>query len=125
MLIVCVPMLGSNDTTVNGDIRNVYALYFTVNQIGVLRPCSIRIQHPYDYTEHKYGAVNGPYYGELDYDEIQPVSVPYLAVNNRIGRSYGEKGVGEGEGDKTILSQIFFVYNNYITIIRERLLRSS
>jgi hypothetical protein len=123
VLIVCVPMLGSNDTAVNGDIRNVYALYFTVNQIGVLRPCSIRIRHSYDCTEHKYGAVNGPYYGEPDYDEIQPVSVPYLAVNNRIGRSYGEKGVGEG--DKTILSQIFFVNNNYITIIKERLLRSS
>ncbi len=46
-------------TALNGQIRTVYAPYFTVIQVGVLRPFVMKIQHAYDRIRHKYGIVYG------------------------------------------------------------------
>jgi hypothetical protein len=47
-------------TAVNGQIRTVYALYFTVIQVGVLRPFVIRIRYAYNHIRPKYGVVYDP-----------------------------------------------------------------
>ncbi len=46
-------------TAVNDQIRTVYAPYFTVIQVGVLRPFLMRVRHAYDRIRHKYGVVYG------------------------------------------------------------------
>jgi hypothetical protein len=71
-------------TAVNGQIWAIYAPYFIIIQVGVLRPYVMRVWHTYDRIRHKYGVVRGAVLPWPVYDEIRRDFALYLNVNGRL-----------------------------------------
>ncbi len=76
-------------TTVNGQIRAVYAPYFHRNPGRCFTTvCDENTACIRPYTAQNAVLYTVPYYGDQDYGGIRAVFVPYLIVNGRIRRSY-------------------------------------